>query len=143
MTGHSQPRLSQRGALPNPDHGFLRSRWFSFCAALAGVGYVVRHEKNAWIEVTAGFVVLLAGWWFRVSAMEWALLSMAVFGMLALEAMNTAVEAVVDLVSPEFHPLAKRAKDAAAGALVFGMLGSLCIALAVFGPRVWSLFATR
>ena len=61
---------------------------------------------------------------------------MQIFGILALEAVNTAVEAVVDLVSPEFHPLAKIAKDAAAGAMIFGVLGSLCIALGIFGPRI-------
>jgi diacylglycerol kinase (ATP) len=58
--------------------------------------------------------------------------------VLALEAVNTAVEAVVDLVSPHYHPLAKIAKDTAAGALVFAVLGSILVAASIFGPRLWA-----
>jgi diacylglycerol kinase len=143
VTSRSRPRTTSQSALPNPEHGFLRSRWFSFCAALAGVWYVLRHERNAWIEMAAGLVVFLAAWWFQVAAIEWAILALVIFLVLALEAINTAIEAIVDLVSPEFHPLAKRAKDAAAGALVFSVLGSLCVAVAIFGPRLWILFSSR
>ncbi|MEZ4556815.1 MAG: diacylglycerol kinase family protein [Caldilineaceae bacterium] len=59
--------------------------------------------------------------------------------VLAMEAVNTAVEAVVDLVSPDHHPLAGPAHDAAAGALVFIVLGSLGVAVAIFGPRIVAL----
>ena len=68
------------------------------------------------------------------------MLAVCIFGILSLEAVNTSVEAIIDLVSPHYHPLAKTAKDAAAGALVFAVLGSLCVAVAVFGPRILSLF---
>jgi diacylglycerol kinase (ATP) len=57
-----------------------------------------------------------------------------------LEAINTSVEASIDLVSPHYHPLAKIAKDTAAGALVFAVLGSLVVATVVFGPRIVALF---
>ena len=87
----------------------------------------------------AGWVVGAAGWWLGITRLEWALLALTVTTVLALEAVNTAVEAVVDLVSPEVHPLAKIAKDAAAGAMVFAVLGSLVVAGVVFGPRVWAL----
>ena len=63
--------------------------------------------------------------------------------ILALEAVNTAIEAVVDLVSPQFHPLAKTAKDAAAGALVFAVCGSIFVAAAIFGPRLLALLWGR
>ncbi|MEZ4659913.1 MAG: diacylglycerol kinase family protein [Caldilineaceae bacterium] len=72
-------------------------------------------------------------------AHQWALLAFVALTILALEAVNTAVEAVVDLVSPAYHPLAKVAKDAAAGALIFGVLASLCVAAAIFLPRIWAL----
>lgn len=119
--------------------GFFSGRWFSFQAALAGVAYTLRTQPNAWIELTAAAVVTLAGWWFAISALEWAILGVTVLGVLALECVNTAIEAVVDLVSPQVHPLAKIAKDAAAGALVMAVLGSLIVALAIFGPRVVAL----
>ena len=80
-----------------------------------------------------------AGLYFRVSALDWGLLGLTIFLVLALEAVNTAVEATIDLMSPHYHPLAKIAKDAAAGGLVFAVLGSLCMAAAIFGPRLWAL----
>ena len=131
---------SSHAALTGRSLGFWRGRWFSFAAALSGAAHVIRTQPNAWIEVTALVVVAAAAFFFRVSAIEWSVLLMCIFGVLALEAINTAVEAIIDLVSPHYHPLAKIAKDAAAGALVFAVLGSLCVAVAVFGPRLLSLF---
>jgi diacylglycerol kinase len=120
--------------------GFWRGRLFSFTAALSGAAHVVRTQPNAWIELAALVVVAAAAWYFQVSTIEWAVLAICIFGVLALEAINTSVEAIIDLVSPHYHPLAKIAKDAAAGALVFAVLGSLCVAAALFGPRIAALF---
>ena len=125
--------------LAGRDRGFWRGRWFSLRAALSGAVHTVRTQPNAWIELAAVMVIAIAGLWFGVSNIEWALLGLTAFSILALEALNTAIEAVVDLVSPQFHPLAKTAKDAAAGALVFGVLGSLCVAIAIFAPKIWML----
>lgn len=83
--------------------------------------------------------VFSAGWWFRIARGEWLVLILICTLILALEAVNTAVEATVDLVSPGYHPLAKIAKDAAAGALVFAVLGSIGVAAMIFGPHLWSL----
>lgn len=120
--------------------GFFPGRVQSFRAAWSGVAYTVRTQPNAWIELAALALVCAAGWWFGISALEWGLLGLTVAVVLALEAVNTAVEAVVDLVSPQFHPLAKIAKDTAAGAMVFAVLGSVLVAAAIFGPRLWSLW---
>ena len=131
---------SPHATLTGRNLGFWRGRWFSFSAAVSGAAHVIRTQPNAWIEVAALVVVAAAAFYFHVSAIEWSVLLMCIFGVLALEAINTAVEAIIDLVSPHYHPLAKIAKDAAAGALVFGVLGSLCVAVAVFGPRILALF---
>ena len=108
----------------------------SFRVALAGALHTLRTQPNAWIDVGAALCIGSAGLWFQISRLEWALLALTVSMILALEAVNTALEAAVDLVTPEFHPLAKIAKDAAAGAMIFAVLGSLCVAAAVFGPRL-------
>lgn len=146
MTDPTQPQPDSPSTeplhIPSRHGGFWASRWFSFRAALSGARHVIRHERNAWIELVAGAVVAVAAWRFRISPLEWGLLGVVVFLMLALEAVNTAVEATIDLVSPQYHPLAKIAKDAAAGALLFGVLASLCVAAAVFGPRLWALFSS-
>ena len=124
---------------PAPPVGYLPGRWFSFKAALSGAAYTLRTQPNARIELLAVPVVTLAGWRLQISRLEWAMLGLAIAVIFALEAVNTAVEATVDLASPGYHPLAKAAKDAAAGAMVFAVLGSLWIGLLIFGPRLWDL----
>ena len=132
-------RQTDLQALTGRDRGFWRGRWFSFKAAIAGAVHTVRTQPNAWIELAALALIFVAGWWFAIRAIEWALLGLTVFIVLALEAVNTAIEATIDLVSPHYHPLAKIAKDTAAGAMVFAVLGSLWVAAAIFGPRLWAL----
>jgi diacylglycerol kinase (ATP) len=114
-----------------------RSRWHSFTCAVHGVIYTVRTQRNAWIEIAAAGVVLAGGLWLRLQAVEWAVLILTVFTILALEAVNSAIEALVDLVSPQYHELARIAKDCASGALLLAVLGSLGVAAAIFGPRLW------
>lgn len=133
---------SRQGALNGRDLGFWAGRWFSFKAALNGTLHTIRTQPNARIELAALVLVALAAGFFRVSPLEWAVLGLTIFVVLALECVNTAIEAVVDLVSPAYHPLAGVAKDAAAGAMVFAVIASLCVAAAIFGPRLWTLLLT-
>ena len=128
--------MSKREALSGRNRGFWGGRWYSFRAAVTGALHTVRTQPNAWIELTACVVVVAAGYLLQITAVEWAVVGLVLCLVLALEAINTAVEAVVDLVTEEYHPLARIAKDAAAGALVFAVLGSLIVAAAVFGPRL-------
>jgi diacylglycerol kinase len=137
--GAAHPHGAHPG-LTGRDRGFWRGRLFSFSAAFSGAWHVLRTQPNAWIELAALLVVSAFGLYFQVSAAEWAILAVCMFGVLALEAVNTSVEAIIDLVSPHYHPLAKIAKDSAAGALIFAVLGSLCVGLAIFGPRLLALF---
>lgn len=114
-----------------------RSCWHSFTCAVRGVVYTVRTQRNAWIEIAAGVVVLAAGVWLHLQPAEWAVLVLTVFTILALEAVNSAIEALVDLVSPEYHDLARIAKDCASGALLLAVFGSVGVAIAIFGQRLW------
>lgn len=139
-TEPSAQRTTAQLALTGRDRSFLLSRWFSLRAALAGAAHTVRSQPNAWIEVTAIVAVTAAGWWFAVARWEWVALLLLFSLILALEAVNTAVEAAIDLVSPEYHPLAKIAKDAAAGALVFAVVGSVLVAAIIFWPKLWLLW---
>jgi diacylglycerol kinase (ATP) len=90
-------------------------------------------------HAVATVVVIGLGFYFQLSPTEWALVALAVGLVWGLELANTAVEAVVNLVSPEYHPLAGRAKDVAAGAVLVGAVAALVVGLLVFGPRVWAL----
>ena len=120
---------------------FWRGRQLSLIAAWEGVVYVIRTQPNVWIELTALGVVAVAGVWFGIGALEWGLLGLTIAMILALEAVNTAVETVIDLVSPQVHPLAKIAKDTAAGALIIAVVGSVFVAACIFGPRLWTLLS--
>jgi len=72
----------------------------------------------------------------HISLVEWAVLALTTSTILALEALNSAIEALVDLVAPEYHDLARIAKDCAAGALLFAIVGSLGVAIAIFGTKL-------
>jgi diacylglycerol kinase (ATP) len=111
-----------------------RNRWHSFSAAAHGAAYTLRTQRNTWIELAAAAGVVGAGLWLRISSQEWAVLALTIAVILALEAVNSAIEALVDLVSPDYHELARIAKDCAAGAMLFAVLGSLAVAAAIFGP---------
>ena len=116
------------------------SRLRSFKYAFEGLWYVIRTQHNAWIHAVFTVAVLVLGFWLRVTPFEWALLVLCMMAVWMGEFLNTAVEAVVDMVSPEFHPLAKTAKDVAAAAVLLGAIGSVIVGLIIFGPRLMTLF---
>ncbi|HNR33824.1 MAG TPA: diacylglycerol kinase family protein [Candidatus Hydrogenedentes bacterium] len=103
--------------------------------ALRGIAHVFHTQPNAWIMAMAAAVVFMAGIFFHVDRIEWALLASAVFLVLVAETINTAIEHLTDLASPERHPLAGHAKDAAAGAVLLAVIFSVLIAAIVFGTR--------
>lgn len=92
--------------------------------AIEGILWTVRSQRHMRWHFIAAATVLLTALLLRVSALEFMLLAFAITLVLFAEVMNTAVEVVVDLVSPEFHPLAKRAKDVAAGAVLIASIGA-------------------
>jgi len=117
----------------------LRRRAASFGYAFRGVAAAMRSEIHLQFHALATVLVLGLGFYFHLNSSEWALVALAVGLVWSLELLNTAVEAVVNLVSPEYHLLAGRAKDVAAGAVLVGAVAALAVGLLVFGPRVWAL----
>ncbi|ASN80847.1 diacylglycerol kinase [Deinococcus ficus] len=103
----------------------LRRWWRSAGFAWAGLAFAFRTQANFRIELVCAALAVLAALWLNVPGAP-VLLACAL--VLALELMNTAVEAVVDLVSPDVHPLAKVAKDASAAAVLLACLGALLVA---------------
>ncbi|MDJ0753067.1 MAG: diacylglycerol kinase family protein [Ardenticatenaceae bacterium] len=112
------------------------SRLKSFGYAFEGWWHVLKTQHNAWIHAVASVVVVLMGFWFSISLIEWGLIIVAIMVVWMSEFMNTAIEAVVDMTSPDFHPLAKVAKDVAAAAVLIAAGGAILIALVVFGPKL-------
>ncbi|HEX4661557.1 MAG TPA: diacylglycerol kinase family protein [Streptosporangiaceae bacterium] len=117
-----------------PTSGF----WRSFCFAGQGVWHVVRTQRNMRVHLLAASAAVAAGLVLRISAVDWACVLSAIGLVLTAEALNTVVEALVDLCTDEFHPLAKIAKDTAAGAVLISSAAAVGVGLAVFLPRLVS-----
>jgi diacylglycerol kinase len=109
--------------------------------AWAGRGVIVHFQtqENARIHVGAAILTVAAGFFFGISRDEWIAVILAIGLVMTAEAFNTAIEAVVDLASPEQHPLAGRAKDVAAGAVLLAAVTAVLVGILVFGPRLLAL----
>ncbi len=105
------------------------SRSFGF--AWAGIIYTWNHEPNFRIELVVGILAFVTALWLKVSPLPILLMAALV---LSLEILNSAIEALVDLASPDIHPLAKIAKDAAAGAVFLASIMALLIGVWWMGP---------
>lgn len=110
----------------------------SFGYAASGV-VQAGSERNFKVDVVAAVVVFAACALLQVPAWGWAAVAVCVGVQLAMETVNTAIEAIVDLASPEIHPLAKRAKDCAAGAALITACASVIVGLIVFVPALLAL----
>jgi diacylglycerol kinase len=111
----------------------------SFYFAFKGIAdlFSGRHP-NAIVHLLAVVTVCIAGYFFKISSFEWLVIVLCFMAVITLEAVNSAIEYVVDLVSPDYHPLAEKAKDMAAGAVLLAALGSIIIAAIVFLPKIIS-----
>jgi diacylglycerol kinase len=121
-------------------HPHRRGLVASFGFAFRGIALLFTSQANAKIHLLATLVVIAAGFLLEVTLGEWALLAVATTMVWVAEGFNTAIEYVVDLASPEWHVLAGKAKDVAAGAVLLAAIGAVVIAGIVFGPRIWVLF---
>ncbi len=110
--------------------------WRSFSFAGQGVWHAVRHQRNMRVHLAAAAAAVVAGLVLRISAVDWACVLLAIGLVLTAEMLNTVVEALVDLCTDEHHPLAKIAKDTAAGAVLVSSVVALGVGLAVFLPQL-------
>lgn len=109
----------------------------SFGFALAGLGYLLRTQRNARIELSIGAAACAVAAWVGISRVEWAILAFTISLILILEGLNTAVEIAVDLAMPQRHLLAKHAKDLSAGMVLIAALASVAVGLLILGPPLW------
>jgi diacylglycerol kinase len=99
----------------------------------------LRSELHLQFHAVATVVVIGLGFYFALTATEWMMVALAVGTVWSAELVNTAIEALTDLVSPEYHPLAGKAKDVAAGAVLVTAIAALLVGLFIFGPRLLAL----
>jgi diacylglycerol kinase len=119
---------------------FLRSRARSFRHAFSGWGYALRTQPNTWIHTAFSLAVLIVCTWLRLPPRDFAIIILTIALVWAAELTNTAIEAAIDLASPNHHPLAKAGKDAAAGAVLVTAISAILIGLLILGPPLWDKF---
>jgi diacylglycerol kinase (ATP) len=117
---------------------FLSSRLRSVGYALRGWWHVIRTQQNAWIHAAVTSAVLLLALWLGLPAGDWAILLLTIAVVWAAEFFNTALEAIVNLASPDRHPLAKTGKDVGAAAVLIAALAAVGVGLLILGPPLWT-----
>ena len=117
----------------------VKDRIRSFRFANHGLMMMLKSQHNAWVHATATLLVIALGFICRINREEWCWIVLAVISVWTAEALNTALEFIADVASPEFHPLVKSAKDVAAAAVMLSALGALIIGLLVLGAPLWDL----
>ena len=123
----------------------MKSKWrsdlpTSFGYALAGLRHVLRTQRNARIHLIIALLAITLATVLRLSLVEWAILALTIGFVFVAEMFNSVAEAAVDALTQRFHPLAKTAKDIAAGAVIFAAIISVIVGLLLFGPRLWALW---
>lgn len=113
----------------------MRERIQSFRYAFAGIRYTLG-QPNFRIQLALALLALIAAALLRVSPGEWLAVILVSLAVLLMEMVNTAIEAAVDLASPEYHPAARVAKDVAAGAVATASLAAVIVAVYIFVPRL-------
>ncbi|KYG36114.1 diacylglycerol kinase family protein [Priestia endophytica] len=111
-------------------HSFLKS----FSYAFSGIKTSFQSELHLKIHSFAGVLALGSGFYFQITQIEWIVIILLIMGMFSLEMMNTAIEKTVDLVTRDYHHLAKKAKDIAAGAVLVYAIGAMVIGIIIFWP---------
>jgi diacylglycerol kinase len=129
--------------LNTPQQHLPQSEWSKFIDgfryAFRGLWYALRTQRNVRVHICVAVLAILSGIVLHISAVEFAMVFVAITGVFIAEMFNTVFELCIDLASPDYHPLAKIAKDVAAGAVLLSAVLSVVIGLFVFGPHLWVL----
>lgn len=109
----------------------------AFKYAIEGILYCICYERNMKIHMIAALLAGGLAWWLKLDRYEILILVITVASVLVTEMINTVIETIVDMISPELHPLAKIAKDVAAGAVLITAIASLFIGYILFFDKIW------
>ena len=113
---------------------FIRTRLHSMKYAVEGWWYLITTQKNTWVHAVVSIIVITMGFWFRLSTGDWAIIILTIAFVWVVEAINTALEVLTDLLSPEYNQLAKVSKDVSAAAVLIAAAASVLIGFLVLGP---------
>ena len=114
----------------------MKNRLRAFSYALSGLKTFFTETFHAKVHLFAALAAVALGFWLNVSSVEWVVLLLCIALVLIAEAINSALEYLVDMVQPEEHPLAKKVKDVAAAAVLIAAIFSVIIATIIFIPKL-------
>ena len=130
------PEQQSQRKMPSALKLFINSRGNSFKYASRGLSYVMRTQKNAWIHSVVMLAVIAVSFWLQLTRMEWVAILLVIGMVWTAEFINTSLESIVDMASPERHPLAQVGKDVAAAAVLFAALIAVVVGILVLGPHL-------
>ena len=122
--------IQKKNATPD---SYLVRQIRSFKYAFRGL-YFALGDYNFLVHIPSAILVVLTAWFFEVSVVEWLFLTSAIFGVWVCEILNTSIELLTDMVSPEFHVMAGKIKDLAAGAVLLTSIYAILVACTIFIP---------
>ncbi len=125
----------------DPDRPFtIRSRLRSFRYAFEGLWTMLHSQHNAWIHLLGTVGVSLTGWAVGLTRIQWCMVVLCIVTVWTAEGLNTAFEFLAEVASPEYHPMTKKAKDVAAGAVLIAAIGAVIVGSVIFFPRFYELW---
>lgn len=124
---------------PVAKSNFMLRRWRALGHALRGVAFCFSNETHFQLQLVATLLVMLMGLLLGLSKLEWAVVGLCTALVLALEAINTAIEHLCNVLHPHYHPCIKRVKDVSAGAVLVAAMGSCIVGCIIFLPKLFSL----
>ncbi|NLG41330.1 MAG: diacylglycerol kinase family protein [Chloroflexi bacterium] len=119
---------------------FVKSRKNSFLAAFQGLAFVLRTQRNAWIHLAMTIIVVGISIFLHLDIGEWITILLVIGLVWLAEFLNTAFEVLVDLASPEIHPLAKISKDVGAASVLIAAILAVIIGILILGPAIIQKF---
>ena len=122
---------------PGQNKFSIKKRFLSFKYAFRGIAYMFRTQHNSLIHLFAAIFVIVLGCVYKVTLVEWSLLIFAIGLVFTTEMMNTSIESLVDICSPEINEKAGKVKDIAAGAVLVAAIISFIIGLIIFLPKIF------
>lgn len=119
---------------------YLKDRLKSFVYAFEGIIHLFKSTPNARIHLAAAIIAIAMGFCLKISTSEWFAITIVIGAVISLEAINSAIEEVADLITKEQNRKIKTIKDLAAGAVLIMAIAALCVGFIIFIPKIISLF---
>jgi diacylglycerol kinase (ATP) len=116
---------------------FLLSRFQAFHHAFSGLKFVLQTQRNAWIHALATLLVFVFAFWLEITLQDWTILILTIGTVWTAEFINTSLESIVNLASPNKHPLAKVGKDVGAAAVLVASISAAIIGFLILGPPLY------